>query len=82
MALDPVADKAMFEKMLRSVLSNTEVIAVDDDGKVAGSYHPLGLYLYRIRQNQQHAASPHSDDVVPLVKSPEEIAETLKIVAK
>ncbi len=55
MALDPVADKATFEKMLRSVLSNTDVIAVDDDGKPAGSYHPLSLYLYRVRQLQGHA---------------------------
>ena len=55
MALDPEADLATFKKMLRSVLSNTKVIAVDDDGKAAGSYHPLGLYLYRIRQNQGHA---------------------------
>ncbi len=55
MALDPVADKATFEKMLRSVLSNTDVIAVDDDDKPAGSYHPLGLYLYRVRQLQGHA---------------------------
>lgn len=54
MALDPVADKEAFEQMLRSVLSRTEVIAVDDAGKAVGGYNPLGLYLYRIRENTQH----------------------------
>ncbi len=52
MALDPVKDKTTFEKMLRSVLSNADVIAIDDAGKSVGSYHPVGLYLYRIRQLQ------------------------------
>ena len=50
MALDPKADLTTFKKMLRSVLSNEEAIAIDDDENTVGSYHPLGLYLYRIRQ--------------------------------
>ncbi len=64
MALDPVADKATFEKMLRSVLSNTEVIAIDDDNNKVGGYSSLGLYLYRIRQNGSHAkdAAQHGAD--------------------
>ncbi len=55
MALDPVKDKATFEKMLRSVLSRTEVIAIKDDGKTTGGYASLGLNIYRIRQNERHA---------------------------
>ncbi len=52
MVLDPKADLKTFKEMLRSVLSNTDVIAVNDAGKSVGSYHPVGLYLYRIRQLQ------------------------------
>ncbi len=50
MALNPKADLKTFKEMLRSVLSNEEAIAIDDDENTVGSYHPLGLYLYRIRQ--------------------------------
>ena len=55
MALDPVKDKATFEKMLRSVLSRTEVIAIKDDGKTTGGYASLGLNIFRVRQNERHA---------------------------
>ncbi len=52
MSLDPKTDLKTFKEMLRSVLSNADVIAVNDAGKSVGSYHPVGLYLYRIRQLQ------------------------------
>ena len=52
--LDFDNDMATFQKMLANALSETKVQAVDDDGGKAGTRHPLSLYLYRIRQNEQH----------------------------
>jgi hypothetical protein len=54
MALDHNADMETFKRMLAAVLNETKVQAVDDNGDKAGTRHPLSLYLYRIRQNEQH----------------------------
>jgi len=48
-------DDAEFNRRFAKAVKEAPVLAYDDAGKPVGSPHPVGLYLYRIRQLQARA---------------------------